>query len=74
MKEISPDHPTSYTQLGQIYLKLKDFKGAREAFEESIQINPFNPDVHLGLADAYETLGDKSGALKEKEVAKRLGR
>jgi tetratricopeptide (TPR) repeat protein len=74
VKEISPDHPTSYTQLGQVYLKLKDFKGAREAFEESIQINPFNPDVHLGLADAYEMLGDKSGALKEKEVAKRLGR
>ena len=74
VKEISPDHPTSYTQLGQVYLKLKDFKGAREAFKESIQINPFNPDVHLGLADAFEMLGDKSGALKEKEVAKRLGR
>ena len=74
VKEISPDHPTSYTQLGKIYLRLNDFKSAREAFEESIQINPFNPDVHSGLADAYEMLGDKSGALKEKEMAKRLGR
>jgi tetratricopeptide (TPR) repeat protein len=74
VKEISPDHPTAYTQLGQIYLKLGDFKGAREAFEESLQINPFNPEIHLGLADAFEKLGDKSAALKEEEIAKRLVR
>jgi len=74
VKEISPDHPTSYTQLGQIYLKLKDFKRAREAFEDSIQINPFNPEVHLGMANACEMLGDHSGAAKEREIAKKLGR
>ena len=74
VKEISPDHPTSYTQLGQIYLKLKNFKRARDAFEDSIQINPFDPEVHLGLANAYEMLGDQSGATREREIAKRLGR
>jgi tetratricopeptide (TPR) repeat protein len=74
VKEISPDHPTPYTQLGQIYLKLKDFKRAREAFEDSIQINPFNPEAHLGLANAYEMLGDPSDATKEREIVKKLGR
>jgi len=74
VKEISPDHPTPYTQLGQVYLKLKDFKKAREAFEDSIQINPFNPEAHLGMANAYEMLGDQSGATKEREIAKKLGR
>lgn len=72
VKEISPDHPTPYTQLGQIYLKLKDFKGAREAFEDSIQINPFNPEVHRGLAAVYEMMGNNSAALKEREIIKKL--
>jgi len=72
VKEISPDHPTPYTQSGQIYLKLKDFKKAREAFEDSIQINPFNPEVHLGMANAYEMLGDQAGGTKEREIAERL--
>jgi tetratricopeptide (TPR) repeat protein len=73
MKEISPDHPTPYTKLGQVYLRMKDFKRAREAFESSIQINPFNPEVHLGLAQAYEALGDQASTVKEREIAKRLG-
>ena len=72
MKEISPDHPAPYIKLGQVYLRMKDFERAREAFEGSIQINPFNPEVHLGLANAYEMLGDQSNATKEKEIAKRL--
>ncbi len=74
VKKISPDHPTPYTQMGQIYMKLKDFKKAREAFEDSIQINPFNPEAHLGLANACEMIGDPSDAAKEREIANRLGR
>ena len=73
MKEISPDHPTPYTKLGEVYLKMKDFKKAKEAFEDSIQINPFNPEAHLGLAQAYEALGDQASTVKEREIAKRLG-
>jgi tetratricopeptide (TPR) repeat protein len=72
LKEISPDHPTPYTQLGEVYLKLKNFKKAREAFEDSIQINPFNPEVHQGLANAYEMLDEKAAALKEREIARKL--
>jgi cytochrome c-type biogenesis protein CcmH/NrfG len=55
-------------------LKLKDFKRAQEAFEESLQINPFNPEVHLGLAEAYAMLGNSTGALKEREIAYKLRR
>jgi tetratricopeptide (TPR) repeat protein len=71
-QELSPDHPTIYTNLGQAYLKLKDFKGAKEAFQASIQINPFNPEVHRDLATAYEVLGEKTAALQEKEIVRRL--
>ena len=71
-KEIFPDHPTPYTSMGKTYLKLKDFKKAREAFLESIQINPFNPEVHQGLAEAYEKLGEQGLAAREKEIARKL--
>ena len=73
-REISPDHPTTYTYLGKAYLKLRDLKGAKEAFETSIQINPFDPEVHRGLAEVYEMLGEKARAAKEKEIAKGLMR
>jgi tetratricopeptide (TPR) repeat protein len=72
--EISPDHPSSYIQLGRIYLKLKEFEKAREAFWDSIEINPFNPEAHLGMASSCEMLGDPSGAVKEREIARKLGR
>jgi len=71
-RDLSPDHPTAYTNLGKIYLKHKDFKSALESFQAAIQINPFNPEVHLGLAEAYEMVGDKADGLKEREIAKRL--
>ena len=73
-RDLSPDHPTAYTYLGKIYLKHKDFKSAMESFQTAIQINPFNPEVHLGLAEAYEMLGDKERGLKEREIAKKLMR
>ena len=73
-QNISPDHPTPYTNMGQVYLKLRDFSKAKEAFQESIQINPFNPEVHRGLAIVYEALGDKASALREAEMTKRLVR
>jgi tetratricopeptide (TPR) repeat protein len=72
--DLAPDHPTPYTQLGQVYLKNKDFKKAKAAFEEVIQINPFNPDVHVGLANACAMLGDNLGSAQERDIAYRLGR
>jgi tetratricopeptide (TPR) repeat protein len=71
---LSPDHPTVYTSLGKASLRLNAFQEAREHFEASVQINPFNPEVHRGLADAAERLGDKATAVREREIAKRLGR
>jgi tetratricopeptide (TPR) repeat protein len=71
-RELSPDHPTTYTNLGQARMKLKDFRGAKEALVTSIQINPFNPGVHRDLAAVYEMLGEKTAAVREIEIARRL--
>jgi tetratricopeptide (TPR) repeat protein len=69
---LAPDYPTAYTLLGRVYLKGRDFEQARAAFEQSIQINPFNPEVHVGLADACAVLGDRAGAAKEQDIARTL--
>jgi tetratricopeptide (TPR) repeat protein len=71
---IAPDHPTPYVRLGQIHLKRKEFKAAKSAFEESVQINPFNPEVHVGLANTYAMLGDNIGYEKERTIANRMRR
>jgi tetratricopeptide (TPR) repeat protein len=70
--ELAPDHPTPYTQLGRVYLIRKDFEKAKGAFEESIQINPFDPDIHMGVAHAYAQLGDTAGSAKERDIARKL--
>ena len=69
---LAPDYPTAYSQLGRVYLKQKDFDAAKTAFQESIQINPFNPQVHIGLANAYTMLGNTAGSSKERAIAEKL--
>jgi len=69
---LNPDHPTPYVQLGRVYLKQKEFIKASAAYEESIQINPFNPEVHIGLADAYAGLGDQRRSEQEKSIARNI--
>lgn len=71
-REIFPDHPTTHTNLGKVYLRLREYQKAKGAFLESIHINPFNPEVHQGLAEAYERLGEQALAVREKEIARRL--
>ena len=71
---LAPDHPTPYVRLGQIHLKRQEYKEAKSAFEESVQINPFNPEVHVGLANTYAMLGDSIGYEKERKIANRMRR
>jgi tetratricopeptide (TPR) repeat protein len=71
-KDISSDHPSTFTALGQTYLKLKRMKEAKDSFQEAIQINPFDPEAHLGLASADEAIGEKASASKEREIANKI--
>ena len=71
---LAPDHPSAHTQLGWVHLKQNDFIGAKRAFVESIQINPFNPEVHIGLANVYAMLGDTVESARERAIARELMR
>jgi tetratricopeptide (TPR) repeat protein len=69
---LDPDHPVTYMLLGEVYLRLKDWRKAEEALQSSIQTNPFIPEVHRDLAVLYETQGKKDAAHREKEIFTRL--
>jgi tetratricopeptide (TPR) repeat protein len=71
-QELSPDHPSIYTNMGKIYLKFRNYKKAEEAFQTSIQISPFNPETHIGLATALEEQGSKAEGQREREIGERL--
>ena len=71
-REVYPDHPTTHTYLGQAYLRLKEFKRAKEAFSESIQINPFNPAIFRMLSEAYGAVGEPEKAKQAKSTLDKL--
>lgn len=70
--ELAPDHPIAYHHLGKIYLTRHNFQAAQEALLTAIEINPFDPAAHQDLAGAYEGLGKKTAAAREREIAQKL--
>ncbi len=70
--DIEPDSANAYVQLGRAYYAMKNFKQARGALEEAIQINPFNPLIYRLLADAYASLGEHEKAEKARATLTKL--
>ncbi len=49
--------PATFKRLGTIYLAKENWEKAREYFEKSTDINPFDPEVHYRLIKVYSNLG-----------------
>jgi hypothetical protein len=49
-------------QVGSYYLDSKDWKGALSRFESALVLDPENPEVYWGLAEAERHLGDFADA------------
>jgi tetratricopeptide (TPR) repeat protein len=58
--------------LGDSKLKLKDFKGAVDAYTRAIQESPHLPQIYEGRADAWDGLGDTNSASVDRAMAKQL--
>ena len=56
--------------LGERYLAEMDYERAVAAFEMAIELEPRNIDAYIGLARAYEGLGDTDLALEALETAR----
>jgi len=58
-----PNHIDSWNMLGTIYLKQLNYKSAKNAFNEVINIDPGFVPAYQGLASAQESLGEYEDAL-----------
>ena len=64
-----PEAGTLHVQMGRVRLSRDDWAGARESFLLANRTDPFDPEIHAGLARAAEGLGDASTASREKRFA-----
>jgi len=61
-QDLEPDSANTYIQLGRLYHATKNFPTARDALEEAVQINPFDPAIYRLLSDIYAALGEQDQA------------
>lgn len=71
-RELAPDYGTTYVNLGRLYLAQHQEELARQALWEAVQINPFDPAIHLHLAETYRRLGDVDRAKQEQRLFEQL--
>ena len=57
-----PEGPKVDESVGSYYLESHDWKGALSRFESALVLDPENPDVYWGLAEAQRHLGDYASA------------
>ena len=65
-----PGFYRSHLHRAQALAALARYEEAVQAFTAAGGINPFDPDVHRGLAAAYDALGDVSGAARHRAFAR----
>ena len=50
-------------EIGNFYLRRKDYPGALSRYQEAVKTDPYYPGGYLGLGKVYEKLGFKEKAL-----------
>ena len=51
-------------EIGDFYLKKKDYPGALSRYQEAVNTDSYYPGGYLGLGRVYERIGSKEKALK----------
>jgi tetratricopeptide (TPR) repeat protein len=68
----NPDYAALHVHLARLLLKRQDFTGTREQLLLANRQDPFDPEIHAGLAKALAALGDPAGASREERFARIL--
>jgi tetratricopeptide (TPR) repeat protein len=66
-EEPSPYHPPAAwksVEIGNYYLKRKNYPGALSRYQEAVQTDPHYPGGYLGMGKVYDKLGFKEKALE----------
>lgn len=67
-----PSHFNIHLYRGEALIALGDQRGAAEAFEGALGINPFHPRPHQALIELYEALGESERATLERKSLEQL--
>lgn len=70
--EVNPNYGPTYTNLATLYFFWEKLTLALKNYEESNQINPFNPLIHKYMGFIYYRLGEEAKAKREWTIARRL--
>jgi len=68
----NPGYAALHVHLGRVHLNRKNFPAAREQLLLANREDPFDPEIHAGLAKALAELGDPAGASREERFAQIL--
>ncbi len=68
----NPDYAALHVHLARLLVKRRDFAGARDHLLLANREDPFDPEIHAGLAKALAELGDPGGASREERFARIL--
>lgn len=68
----TPDYAALRVQLARLLLEKGELAKAREHLVMANRQDPFDPEIHAGLAKAAEGLGDPGGASRERRFAEIL--
>jgi tetratricopeptide (TPR) repeat protein len=67
-----PRYAALHLHLARLYVKRKIWDRAKDELLLANRTDPFDPEIHAGLATAYDAMGDKGGASREKGFAQIL--
>jgi len=68
----NPDYPALHVHLARILARREEWAKVRDQLLLANRIDPFDPEIHLGLARALSRLGDPQGATREEGFGKIL--
>ncbi len=68
----NPDYAALHVHLARLLVKRQEFGAARDHLLAANRQDPFDPEIHAGLARALAALGDPGGASREERFAKIL--
>jgi uncharacterized protein HemY len=68
----NPDYAALHVHLARILVKRQEWARAKEHLLFANRQDPFDPEIHAGLAKALAALGDPGGASREERFARIL--
>jgi tetratricopeptide (TPR) repeat protein len=68
----NPDYAALHVHLARLLVKRQDWTRAKEHLLLANRQDPFDPEIHVGLAKALTALGDPGGASREERFARIL--